>query len=114
MDVFVAIADPTRRQLLDLLRGSERPAGELAEAFPRLTQPGISRHLRVLREAGLVSVRRDEQRRMYSLRPEGLVELDAWISTYRPFWEAQLDSLERHLDRRAQTAPRPRRRRNAP
>jgi DNA-binding transcriptional ArsR family regulator len=100
MDVFTAVADPTRRQVLDLLRDHERAAGELAGAFPRLTQPAISRHLRVLREAGLVNVRRDEQRRVYSLRAEGLAELEAWLSQYRRFWEAQLDALTKHLDSR--------------
>jgi DNA-binding transcriptional ArsR family regulator len=98
MDVFAALADPTRRRVLDLLRTRERLAGELAGAFPRLSQPAISRHLRVLREAGLVCVRRDEQRRVYSLRAEGLRGLDAWLSHYRQFWATQLDALAAHLD----------------
>src|SRR5947209_714909 len=101
MDVFEAIADPTRRQMLDLLRGREHAAGDLVSAFPRISQPAVSRHLRVLREAGLVNVRRSEQRRVYSLRPEGLAELDTWIARYRHFWNVQLDALERHLDSRA-------------
>src|ERR1043165_6325443 len=98
MDIFTALADPTRRQVLELLRGRERAAGELVEAFPWFSQPAISRHLRVLRESGLVNVRKDEQRRVYSLRAEGLAELDAWIARYRPFWQAQLDNLEKYLD----------------
>lgn len=98
MDAFTAIADPTRRQVLDLLHRRERPAGELVNAFPSLTQPAISRHLRVLREAGLVNVRSEQQRRVYSLRKEGLAELDAWFAKYRDFWTEQLDSLTQHLD----------------
>ncbi len=101
MDIFTAIADPTRRRVLDLLRTRERAAGEIAEAFPRMSQPAISRHLRVLREAGLVNVKPMEQRRVYSLRPAGLAELDTWLSKYRQFWEVQLDALEKHLDDRA-------------
>lgn len=111
MDVFAALADPTRRHVLDLLRKRERAAGELVDAFPKLTQPAISRHLRVLREAGLVNVRREEQRRFYSLRPQGLAEIDAWLSKYRRFWETQLDALEKHLDEAARSAAKPRTRR---
>lgn len=99
-DVFAALADPTRRQVLDLLTRRERAAGELGRAFPRISQPGMSRHLRVLREAGLVHVRRERRHRFYSLRSERLAEVDAWIAKYRGFWEAQLDSLEAHLDAR--------------
>jgi DNA-binding transcriptional ArsR family regulator len=97
-DVFSALADPTRRQVLDLLSRRERAAGELGSAFPHISQPGMSRHLRVLREAGLVKVRRDRRLRVYSLRSERLAEVDAWISKYRGFWETELDSLEAHLD----------------
>lgn len=97
MDVFEAVAEPHRRALLDLLAERERPAGELVEALPALTQPAVSRHLRVLREAGLVDVRVDAQRRVYRLRPEGLVVLDAWLGPYRRYWSDQLDALERHL-----------------
>jgi DNA-binding transcriptional ArsR family regulator len=104
MDIFTAVSDPTRRQMLDLLRSGELPAGDMVRAFPQASQPGVSRHLRVLREAGLVDVRRDEQRRLYSLRAQGFAELDAWISRYRNFWPAQLDALARHLDGPA-TAP---------
>jgi len=98
MDVFGALADPTRRQVLDLLSRRERPAGELGRAFPQISQPGMSRHLRVLREAGLVKVRRDRRRRIYSLRSDRLAEVDAWIAKYRGFWATELDALEAHLD----------------
>jgi DNA-binding transcriptional ArsR family regulator len=106
-DVFSALADPTRRQALDLLSRRERSAGELGRAFPQLSQPGMSRHLRVLREAGLVKVRRERRNRVYSLRSERLAEVDAWISKYRGFWETELDSLEAHLDAKARTAKEP-------
>lgn len=98
MDVFGALADPTRRQVLDLLSRRERPAGELCRAFPQISQPGMSRHLRVLREAGLVRVRQDRRLRIYSLRSDRLAEVDAWISKYRGFWSTELDALEAHLD----------------
>jgi DNA-binding transcriptional ArsR family regulator len=101
-DVFAALADPTRRQVLDLLTRRERAAGELGRAFPRISQPGMSRHLRVLREAGLVRVRQDRRHRFYSLRSDRLAEVDAWIAKYRGFWEVELDSLEAHLDARKQ------------
>jgi DNA-binding transcriptional ArsR family regulator len=99
LDVFSAIAEPTRREMLAILAQGERSAGELVEAFPQLTQPAVSRHLRVLREARLVGVRPQAQQRIYALRPERLRELDQWISRYRPFWSDSLDSLEDHLDR---------------
>ncbi len=99
MDVFSAIADPSRRAMLDLLAQGERPAGDLVKAFPRLTQPAVSRHLRVLREAGLVEVRPRAQQRIYVLRPDHLRELDQWISRYRQFWPQKLDALAEHLDR---------------
>ena len=105
MDVFAALADPTRRRVLDLLRRRERAAGEFATEFPKLSQPAISRHLRVLREARLVSVRPSEQRRVYSLRPEGLAVIDAWLAEYRHFWQTQLDALEKHLDTRHPASP---------
>jgi len=98
MDVFEAVAEPTRREVLNLLAASERSAGELVAAFPGLTQPAVSRHLRILRESQLVSVREDGTRRLYSLKPEGLQELDRWLETYRRFWSDRLDGLERHLD----------------
>ncbi|MGI0132348.1 MAG: ArsR/SmtB family transcription factor [Thermoplasmata archaeon] len=100
-DVFSALSDPTRRQVLDLLSRRERAAGELGRAFPHLSQPGMSRHLRVLREAQLVRVRQDHRRRVYSLRTERLAEVDAWISKYRGFWATELDSLEAHLEARS-------------
>jgi DNA-binding transcriptional ArsR family regulator len=99
-DVFSAIADPTRRQVLDLLSRRERAAGELGRAFPNISQPGISRHLRVLREAQLVRVREEHRNRYYSLRTDRLAEVDAWIAKYRGFWETELDSLEAYLDGR--------------
>ncbi|MCF6388582.1 metalloregulator ArsR/SmtB family transcription factor [Mycobacterium sp. MBM] len=98
MDVFEAVAEPHRRTLLDTLRRGERTAGELVDTLPGLTQPTVSRHLRVLREVGLVEVRSDAQRRIYALRADGLVEMDEWLNRYRHFWTAHLDALERHLD----------------
>jgi DNA-binding transcriptional ArsR family regulator len=95
--MFEVLAEPRRRQILDLLRGGERPVGELVEKLT-LTQPTVSKHLRVLREAGLVEVRHDAQRRWYRLRPEPLVEIDSWLAPYRQLWTASLDALERHLD----------------
>lgn len=97
MDVFAAVAEPTRRAVLDLLAGRERSAGELVAAFPTLTQPAVSRHLRILRESHLVDVRADGARRLYSLRPIALAELDHWLERYRRFWSARLDDLEDHL-----------------
>jgi len=96
-DAFAAVSDPTRRGILDVLRGGEQPAGELVRTFPDLSQPAVSRHLRVLRESGLVDVRREEQRWIYSLRPRGFAALEEWIARYRAFWPVQLDALERHL-----------------
>jgi DNA-binding transcriptional ArsR family regulator len=94
---FEVVAEPTRRRILDLLRERSRPVGELVELFG-LSQPLVSKHLRVLRDAGLVRVRQDAQRRWYELRPEPLVELDAWLAPYRRLWAGSLDALERHLD----------------
>jgi len=94
---FEVLAEPRRREILDLLRQGERPVGELAVRL-NLTQPTVSKHLRVLREAGLVQVRQDAQRRLYRLRLEPLVELDAWLEPYRRLWAEHLDALERHLD----------------
>jgi DNA-binding transcriptional ArsR family regulator len=98
------VAEPTRRAVLDLLARRERSAGELVAAFPALTQPAVSRHLRILRESQLVDVRPDGTRRVYSLRPAALAELDRWLDTYRPFWVARLDDLEGHPDSRASCA----------
>ncbi|OXM61805.1 MULTISPECIES: ArsR/SmtB family transcription factor [Amycolatopsis] len=94
---FEVLAEPRRREILDLLRTSERPVGDLVERL-RLTQPAVSKHLKVLREAGLVEVRQDAQRRWYRLRPEPLAEIDAWLAPYRRMWHTSLDALERHLD----------------
>lgn len=94
--VLEVIAEPTRRRILDAIRGGERSVGELVEAVG-MHQPGVSRHLRVLRDAGLVEVRPDAQRRLYRIRPEPLMELDAWLAPYRAEWTTRLDSLERHL-----------------
>ena len=94
---FELVAEPSRRQILDLLRERARPVGELVKLLG-LSQPGVSKHLRLLREAGLVRVRRDGQRRWYELDPEPLAELDEWLEPYRHLWEERLDRLERHLD----------------
>ncbi|MBO2450807.1 helix-turn-helix transcriptional regulator [Actinomadura barringtoniae] len=94
---FEVLAEPRRRQILDLLRGGEQPVGELVERLA-LSQPTVSKHLKVLRGAGLVEVRRDAQRRLYRLRLEPLAEIDAWLAPYRALWSASLDALERHLD----------------
>lgn len=91
------LAEPRRREILDLLRTAERPVNDLVERLP-LTQPTVSKHLKVLRDAGLVEVRQDAQRRWYRLRPQPLAELDEWLAPYRRMWEAGLDALERHLD----------------
>jgi DNA-binding transcriptional ArsR family regulator len=94
---FDVLAEPTRRRILDLLLDRERPVGELVERL-KLSQPGVSKHLRVLREAGLVSVRNDAQRRIYEIRPEPLEEIAEWLEPYRRLWADRLDALERHLD----------------
>jgi DNA-binding transcriptional ArsR family regulator len=96
------LAEPTRQAILDLLRRGERPVGELVGHL-RLSQPAVSKHLRVLRDAGLVEARPDAQRRLYRIRPEPLLELDAWLAGYRELWTTHLDRLEEHLDRRRQT-----------
>ena len=95
---FEVLAEPRRREILDLLRGGERPVGELVEQLA-LSQPAVSKHLKVLRDAGLVDVRQDAQRRWYRLRPAPLVEIDAWLEPYRDLWRDRLDALESHLDR---------------
>ena len=96
--LFEMLADPGRRHILELLRERERAAGEIVEAM-RISQPGVSKHLKRLREAGLVDVRGEAQRRIYSLRAEPLAELDRWLAPYRAFWSARLDALGAHLDR---------------
>jgi DNA-binding transcriptional ArsR family regulator len=95
---FEVLVDPTRRRILDLLRERERSVGDLV-AMLAISQPGVSKHLRVLREAGLVAVRRDAQRRWYGLTPAPLFEVDAWLQPYRQLWVERLDALEQHLDR---------------
>jgi DNA-binding transcriptional ArsR family regulator len=99
---FDALAEPTRRRILDLLIESEQPVGDLVASLS-LSQPGVSKHLRVLREAGLVEARTDAQRRIYRVRPEPLAEIDAWLAPYRRLWASKLDALERHLDDREAT-----------
>ena len=94
---FVVLAEPSRRRILDLLRIRERSVGELVDDL-RLSQPGVSKHLRVLRDAGLVDVRVDAQRRLYRLRAEPLAEIDSWLDPYRRFWAGRLDALQAHLD----------------
>ena len=93
------LAEPRRLQILDLLRDGERPVGELVERLG-VSQPAVSKHLRVLKEAGLVEARPDAQRRLYRIRPEPLAELDDWLAPYRALWTTHLDRLEDHLDRR--------------
>lgn len=99
MDVFEAVAEPNRRALLDALVDGERTAGELVATLPELTQPTVSRHLKVLREVGLVEMRPDAQRRIYALRADGLVQIDEWIDRYRRYWTNHLDALEAHLQK---------------
>ncbi|MBW0117057.1 ArsR/SmtB family transcription factor [Pseudonocardia abyssalis] len=94
---FAVLAEPARRQILDLLRERPRSVGELTAALG-LSQPGTSKHLKVLRDAGLVRVRAEAQRRWYELEPGPLAEVDAWLAPYRWMWADRLDALERHLD----------------
>jgi len=94
-----ALGEPHRVAILDLLRDGEQPVSHLVERL-ELSQPAVSKHLRVLREAGLVESRADAQRRLYRVRTEPLVELDDWLAPYRRLWEQRLDKLEDHLDRR--------------
>jgi DNA-binding transcriptional ArsR family regulator len=97
MTSFEAIADPNRRRILDVLRAGERPAGDLIDATG-LSQPGVSKHLKLLREAGLVSVRAAGQQRLYRLEPSELAALDAWLAPFRTFWAGRLDALDDHLE----------------
>ncbi|MEZ0578417.1 ArsR/SmtB family transcription factor [Nocardioides sp. MH1] len=96
--VLNALADESRRTVLEILRDHPASAGELAEALP-IARPGVSRHLRVLREAGLVDVRQEAQRRIYTLRPEALVEVDEWLGSYRRLWKHRLDALHTEIAR---------------
>ena len=108
--MFEVLAEPNRRRILDLLREEERPVGVLVDALG-ISQPAVSKHLRVLRDAGLVEVRVDAQRRLYRLQPEPLREIDEWLTPYRRAWSKRLDALERHLDEMDDDAEQPRRRR---
>jgi DNA-binding transcriptional ArsR family regulator len=99
MSAFAALADPTRRTIVELLSEGERSAGELAAEF-ETSRPAVSRHLRVLREHGLVSAREHGRRRLYALEPAPLAELDDWLSHYRAFWTNRLDALDVELERR--------------
>lgn len=101
--VFEVIAEPNRRAILNLLVLSERSVGEIERQL-RMPQPAVSKHLRVLRDAGFVESTVDAQRRLYRLNPEPLQELDAWLEPFRRFWSAQFDALERHLDRMERSA----------
>ena len=98
METFAAIADPTRREILALLRRGEQPAGALVEALA-LPQPNVSKHLRVLKQAGLVRIRIEGPRRFYSLDPAPLAALDEWLMPYRVYWSQKLDALDDHLKR---------------
>jgi DNA-binding transcriptional ArsR family regulator len=95
--MFDVLAEPTRRRILDELREQPRTVGELV-AILAVSQPSVSKHLRVLRDAGVVKARKDAQRRVYALRPEALAEVLAWVEPYRRLWAGRLDALERHLD----------------
>jgi len=96
--LFEILAEPNRRRVLDLLVKQDRTVGELVDALD-MNQPAVSKHLRVLRDAGLVEARVDAQRRVYSLRAEPLADLDAWLAPYRKFWRGKLAALQRHLAR---------------
>jgi DNA-binding transcriptional ArsR family regulator len=96
--VFEIIAEPNRRAILSLLVSSEQSVGEIERQL-RMTQPTVSKHLRVLREAGFVESTVDAQRRLYRLKPEPFQQVDAWLAQFRRFWSAHIDALERHLDR---------------
>ncbi len=99
--VFEIIVEPNRRAILGLLVSSEQSVGEIERQL-RMTQPTVSKHLRVLRDAGFVESTVDAQRRLYRLKPEPLQELEAWLAPFRRFWSAHVDALERHLDRMGQ------------
>jgi DNA-binding transcriptional ArsR family regulator len=105
--VFEVLAEPHRRRILDLLRHGERPVGDLVDML-RASQPAVSKHLRVLREAGLVEARVDAQRRLYRVRVEPLRQLDDWLAPYRAIWASHLDALESHLAEMDQDPPRER------
>lgn len=99
MDVFTAISDPTRRGMLEMLILGEQTAGDFVSKFSGITQPAVSQHLKVLREASLVKVRSEGSKRVYSLVPNKLASVDTWIAKYRHFWPKKLDTLEQHLNK---------------
>jgi DNA-binding transcriptional ArsR family regulator len=103
MDCLTALADPTRRQIVEMLSRREHASGEIADGFA-ISAPAVSQHLKVLREAGLVQVRVEAQRRIYTIDPQGLAEIEAWLDRVRRFWSGRLDALEREL--RKEQAPR--------
>ena len=98
--VLEAVAEPTRRRILEVLLDGEAAVGELVDAIG-ISQPGMSKHLRVLREAGLVEARAEGKRRLYALNPDPLLEVDVWLAPYRRLWADRLDALARHLDERS-------------
>jgi DNA-binding transcriptional ArsR family regulator len=102
---FDIIAEPNRRAILTLLASSERSVGEIEQEL-KMPQPSVSKHLRLLRDAGFVEARVDAQRRVYRIRAEPLMEVDAWLAPFRRFWTGHVDALEAHLDRMADTTPR--------
>ena len=102
--VFEIIAEPNRRAILSLLGSSQQSVGDIERQL-RMPQPSVSKHLRVLREAGFVEFTVDAQRRLYRLTPEPLQEVDAWLAPFRQFWSSHVDALERHLDRMDQSTP---------
>jgi DNA-binding transcriptional ArsR family regulator len=107
-ETFAALADPTRRAMLELLRGGSLPAGEIARAFP-VSRPAISRHLRLLRRARLVAERRNGRLRVYRLHPAPLRDVNSWLNRYRSFWQANLNSLKSFVETQVENeAPRPR------
>jgi DNA-binding transcriptional ArsR family regulator len=101
---FSIIAEPNRRAILSLLAASERSVGDIEREL-RMPQPSVSKHLRLLRDAGFVEARVDAQRRLYRIRPEPLMEVDEWLAPFRRLWSTHVDALERHLDRMAQVSP---------
>jgi DNA-binding transcriptional ArsR family regulator len=104
LTTFEVIAEPTRRRILDLLLAGERPVGELVSELA-MSQPAVSRHLRVLRDAGLVASRTDAQRRLYRVDPAPLAAMDDWLRPYRRLWAGRLDGLARHLDAMDELSP---------
>jgi DNA-binding transcriptional ArsR family regulator len=100
MDRFEALGDPTRRRIVELLASGEQSAGDVAREFA-ISRPAVSRHLRVLREAGIATARSEAQRRVYRLEPQPLAEMEAWLARYRSFWTERLDRLERHVRSKA-------------